>query len=485
MKKIIQITICMFCIVLSSEIVAKEIQNTNSSPIKDQHGKTLYIIDLVDNATLGYSEERIAPGGLDDKDGLPKWHKPKMRRLARDMSKQFDFIPVNIASWVGNTIIAFLTPHQVAELQKDSRVALITQDSIVEMSGGWVDSTIGNETTSWGVIAVGGGRQINHSGTGITVYVLDGGVGYHADLGGYGSSQVQRFNPNFYYQNPSLPANPVGCYAHPTHVAGIIGAQANGVGTRGVDPGVPIVSVGTTSAPYGNPSLCSDGTASTGTTVIGMDFIMQKIALSNSGKPGIVNISMNDSAGLFKYGQTLGNKLRVLSQPWQIYNGVDFTPYPGAFIAQSAGNNYQDACNYAYDGYRHSGANSLDGIMVVGAIKDTGFPVTPANGGFVNLPIAENQAGSNYGRCVDVWAPGGKIKSTWADFAPSGIQPPQLSNVSYNNYLNLSGTSMAAPHIAGVAAYLAETLNLTNPQQIELAVREKFIWQNTYDNAGL
>ncbi|BBJ24610.1 hypothetical protein [Candidatus Nitrotoga sp. AM1P] len=73
----------MFCIVLSSEIFAKEIQNTNSSFIKDDQGKILYIIDLIDNATLEYSEKEIIPGNLDDKDGLPKWHKPEMRRLAR------------------------------------------------------------------------------------------------------------------------------------------------------------------------------------------------------------------------------------------------------------------------------------------------------------------------------------------------------------------------------------------------------------------
>ena len=56
MNKIIQVTICMFCIALSSEIFAKEIQNTNSSPIKDGQGRILYIVDLIDNATLGYSE---------------------------------------------------------------------------------------------------------------------------------------------------------------------------------------------------------------------------------------------------------------------------------------------------------------------------------------------------------------------------------------------------------------------------------------------
>lgn len=479
MQKIVQITICVFCIVLSSEIFAKEIQNTNSSPIKDQQGKILYIVDLIDDATLGYSEERIIPESLDDKDGLPKWHKPEMRRLARDMSKQFDFIPVNIASWVGNTIIAFLTPHQVAELQKDSRVALITQDSIVEMSSGWVDSTIGNETTSWGVIAVGGGMQINHSGTGITVYVLDAGVGYHADLGGFNSSQVQRFNPNFYTSNHvKYPANPVGCYAHATHVAGIIGAQTNGIGTKGINPGVPIVSVGTRTAPNGNPNLCSGGDTIDSYVIAGMDLIMQKIATSTSGKPGIVNISMNNSMGLYKYGQTLGNKLFVLAQPGLKYINGQLTAYSGAFVAQSAGNNYQDACNFAFDGFNHQGANIYDGIMVVGAIKNTGFPVTPANGGFISLPYASNQAGSNYGQCVDVWAPGNIIKSTWA----STVSPyTQLSNVSYNNYVNLSGTSMAAPHIAGVAAYLAETLNLITPQQIEAAVRAHFIWLGNYD----
>ncbi|MBL0037969.1 MAG: S8 family serine peptidase [Nitrosomonadales bacterium] len=73
---------------------------------------------------------------------------------------------------------------------------------------------------------------------------------------------------------------------------------------------------------------------------------------------------------------------------------------------------------------------------------------------------------------------GNIIKSTWA----STVSPyTQLSNVSYNNYVNLSGTSMAAPHIAGVAAYLAETLNLITPQQIEAAVRAHFIWLGNYD----
>lgn len=43
---------------------------------------------------------------------------------------------------------------------------------------------------------------------------------------------------------------------------------------------------------------------------------------------------------------------------------------------------------------------------------------------------------------------------------------------------------MAAPHIAGLASYLAETQNLTTPAQIEAAVRAHFQFYGYYDHLG-
>lgn len=73
---------------------------------------------------------------------------------------------------------------------------------------------------------------------------------------------------------------------------------------------------------------------------------------------------------------------------------------------------------------------------------------------------------SNYGKCVDVFAPGLNIESVWN------------SNDHATN--TISGTSMASPHVAGLAAYLlALSPEGTTPKQIkdkilELSTRNVF-----------
>lgn len=107
--------------------------------------------------------------------------------------------------------------------------------------------------------------------------------------------------------------------------------------------------------------------------------------------------------------------------------------------------------------------------------------------------------GSNFGKCVDVWAPGDFIYSTWgsggyATYATgsySGGQPASYvlgsapgnptspysgaPQVGFYGWQWLSGTSMAAPHVAAAAAYLADKYYLSTPAAIEQKVRDN--WQ--------
>ncbi|MBZ4401608.1 MULTISPECIES: S8 family serine peptidase [unclassified Myxococcus] len=387
--------------------------------LRDERGRTLYLVDLEESATHAFLAKAAPPA-----DGFDSHHDLPTRHLVNDLRLAHAVTPTHLVSHVGKSFSAYLTEEQVERLSKDPRVKRLTEDAPVDFSAVWSNS--GTTTvTPWGIQAVGGSQTSNGSRT---VYVLDTGVAPHTNL-------------PFLERLVAIPGNsPTGCYPHATHVAGIIGARPTPQGgVVGVNKGARIVSVAVGQNEPG-VTTCSSGGTYVGIG-LGLDLIYSRILAS--GTVGIINISMNGPD--FKEGRTLGDKMRVLATP------NPSVGYPGAFIAQSAGNDHRDACNSSFNTPSPS-----DGIMVVGAIDSNAQPVQLLAGvnAIRNQPLAGDGAGSNYGRCVETWAPGNVIRSTW----PGG-------------YADLSGTSMAAPHVAGLASFLAESQGLTTPAQIEQAVR--------------
>lgn len=446
--------------------------STGDSLLRDESGDVHYIVDLHRGSEAAFEGRGLAPPD----DGFASWHKTPARHLVRQVEQDFGVRATSISSWAGLGFTAYLSPEEVERLRRDSRVERITPDAIAVLSGPLWINNFETEMKTWGKRAVAENSVASTGG--VRVYVLDAGVGNHTDL-----NVVQRVWP----AGADAPGGLVGCYPHATHVAGIIGARANGSGVVGVHPGASIVSVSVLTAMNLNASLsCNLGGTNPATHIraaainSALDWVMQDI--TTRGQVGIVNLSLNapensiPTTNYYAATGSVGSRMKTLA--------TSVGTYKGAFIAQSAGNFFQSACNHAYATSTSNPTPSpSDGIMVVGGIDDRGQPATPMHcvgsscvGGFRNTG-AQTQPGSNHGACVEAWAPSTNIRST---FAPD----PQSGTTTHNTYALLSGTSMAAPHVAGLAAHLAQTMGLTTPSAIESAVRGTLVSLGSSDVGG-
>jgi subtilisin family serine protease len=249
------------------------------------------------------------------------------------------------------------------------------------------------------------------------VYMIDGGIRSehaHSDL----NLQFAPVNPNNYDYE-----------LHATFVAGILAAKMQTGRVRGINPNAVVMTV--------NRGDFDDGVP------FAFDWVLTHAEVN--GIYGVVNFSSVVDTDNAAWRDKMTQYIRRVSNR--------------ALVVQSAGNLYHDACAHAYPN-----PNGYDGILVVGGIDQAMRPVEPGpqgQPGFDNegTPFL-SQPGSNYGPCVEVWAPSKNILSTsW-----QASDPPPYIALSRG-----SGTSFAAPHVAGLAArYWGQT-----PVEKERFIRQK------------
>ncbi|WP_208002213.1 S8 family peptidase [Luteimonas yindakuii] len=192
------------------------------------------------------------------------------------------------------------------------------------------------------------------------------------------------------------------CNGHGTHVAGTIGGS-----TWGVAKQVRLVPVRV----FG----CTGG--STNSTIIaGIDWVR-----ANRVLPAVANMSLGGGASTATDNAT--NNL--------INSGVT--------VVVAAGNDNANACNYSP-------------ARVTNAVTVGSTTSTDARSSF-----------SNFGSCVNIFAPGSSITSAWS------------TSTSASN--TISGTSMASPHVAGAAA-----LYLTNNPSASPATVRNWLYTNATTN---
>ncbi|MFI7547474.1 S8 family peptidase [Actinoplanes sp. NPDC049599] len=190
------------------------------------------------------------------------------------------------------------------------------------------------------------------------------------------------------------------CNGHGTHVAGTVGGSAHGVAK-----GVQLVAVRV---------LNCEGSGTTAQVAAGIEWVT-----ANAAKPAVANMSLGGGADT-----ALDNAVRA-----SIDSGVSY--------AIAAGNGL-------------FGIFALDACTQSPARVSTAITVSATNSSDAKPSWA------NRGTCVDVFAPGISITSTWS-----------TSDSATNT---ISGTSMATPHVAGAAAlYLAGHPGDT-PAQVHSAI---------------
>ena len=278
---------------------------------------------------------------------------------------------------------ARLTPAQRQALQRDPSVDVIEEEQIFSIKPtGQVGTTatVSTQSTPWGISKTEATQSYTLAGNGsgaiagVRAYIIDTGIDTkNSDLNRAGHINFAGDGRN------------TDCNGHGTHVAGTVAAADNKSAVVGMGPGVAV---------YGVKVLNCQGSGTTTSVIKGVDWVA-----ANAIKPAVANMSLGGGVS-----QLLDDAVRNAASK-------------GIFFSIAAGNSATQACNSSP---ARVGGGGTPGVMVAAATD-----VSDLEASF-----------SNYGACVDIWAP--------------GVNVPSLK--LGGGTVAMSGTSMASPHVGGAAA---------------------------------
>jgi serine protease len=233
-------------------------------------------------------------------------------------------------------------------------------------------------------------KRKSEGGKGVTVFVLDSGIrASHVEFEGRASCGYDVVLG----QESNIPCDDIA--GHGTHVAGLIGGKTVGVAKQ-----VTIVSVKISTQ---NFTLASGG------VMKGIEYVLRE-KQRNPSKPMVANLSFGTEK--YPFFDVMVEALQRV----------------GVTVVASAGNDGRNSCALSPSG--------VPGVITVGASNE-----------WDKVPFW-----SNYGSCVDIYAPGTNIVSA--------------GKRDDTRYVIASGTSQSAPMVSGVAALYLQMQPTLTPTQI-------------------
>ncbi|MBB3046316.1 subtilisin family serine protease [Litorivivens lipolytica] len=400
-------------------------------------GATAGLFDTVEKAAKPATQalEKVTPSGgkiLQVSDALPHRYiivlkdgvnvEPAMKTLMSTFGGQADLSFTSVL----NGFAAYLTSTQAKALSLDKTVRYVEQDAIARISKKTVQ-----QGATWGLDRLDQrdlplDKQFSYTLTGSNThtYIVDTGIrSDHKDFAGrLGKGVNTSDDPK---QPPAGLLDPI--------FAALFGEKekpddptndCNGHGTHvaGTAGGTEW-GVAKNTTLYAVRVLNCEGAGSNSTVIAGLDWIAK-----NAKRPAVVNMSLGGGASS------------------AMDDAVNDLVSKGITVIVAAGNDDKDAC-------QASPARAKKAITV--AASDN----------------RDRRAGfSNHGRCADLFAPGKDITSAWID--------------SNRSTKTISGTSMASPHVAGVAALMLEAEPDRSPAELEKALLKASVSGKIGDRKG-
>jgi subtilisin family serine protease len=298
-----------------------------------------------------------------------------------------------------------VTDAQRRRLEADPLVASIEADEQIALE----PITPAAQIVDWGINRIGADISSTASGNGdgsitsVNIYVIDTGVDVtHPDL-------------NVVEHVTMTGAPNADCNGHGTGVAGIIAAKDNGDYTVGVVPGAPV---------HGVKVFSCEGLTFPSFIIQGVDWVT-----AHAAKPAVVNMSLGSLIPLIAVNTAVQNSAAT---------GIVYA------IAAGNGNPFTgEAVNACYSSPAGAGYDSpyINGIITTAATDQ----------------VDTEASFSNFGVCVNIWAPGVQVTSLWL--------------MSSGGTFTGSGTSFASPYVAGGAALLLSRAPTLPPAWVEFLLR--------------